>query len=248
MGATEFCVIARSTFVQVASEEYGIRGRPTSASRVAAMTGLSRKEIARIRSSETVAEWTPQQETTPLNEVLHYWHTDPRFSYANGNPRPLGLEGESSFASLVARYAGDIPAGAMRRELEARDAIVVANDTVTVRERFVRSRALNEDFIRNLAFSLEALCTTLAYNTERVESRAEPENMQDFPRRFERVAWTSYLTMEDLEQFRRWAQQYGSAFIESADSWIGKRELPKESWSDAPRRTVGVGLYYFELN
>ena len=49
IGFREFAEVAKSAFVDVATAEYGIRGRPTNISRVAVMTGLTRKEVRRLR-------------------------------------------------------------------------------------------------------------------------------------------------------------------------------------------------------
>ncbi len=49
MGFKEFSDIAKTSFVDVATSEYGLRGRPTNISRVAVMTGLTRKEVRRVR-------------------------------------------------------------------------------------------------------------------------------------------------------------------------------------------------------
>ena len=45
----EFAELCKTVFVEVASEEYGIRGRKTNVSRTAILTGMSRKEVKRLR-------------------------------------------------------------------------------------------------------------------------------------------------------------------------------------------------------
>ena len=47
----EFAELARSAFVDTAFEEFGIRGRPTNVSRVALLTGLSRRSAVALRMS-----------------------------------------------------------------------------------------------------------------------------------------------------------------------------------------------------
>ena len=41
----EFSDISKSVFVEAATEEFGIDGRPTNVSRVSILTGISRKEV-----------------------------------------------------------------------------------------------------------------------------------------------------------------------------------------------------------
>ena len=57
-------------------------------------------------------------EASPVNTILHEWHFDPDFSDGAGNARALPFEGANSFSTLVSRYIGDIPAGAMRSTLQ----------------------------------------------------------------------------------------------------------------------------------
>ena len=49
IGYREFAEITKTAFVDIASSDFGIRGRPTNISRVAVMTGLTRKEVRRLR-------------------------------------------------------------------------------------------------------------------------------------------------------------------------------------------------------
>jgi hypothetical protein len=45
----EFAELAKEAFVLVAREDYGVQGRPTNNSRVAMLTGISRREVSHIR-------------------------------------------------------------------------------------------------------------------------------------------------------------------------------------------------------
>jgi len=79
IGYREFAEIAKTAFVDVSTTDYGLRGRPTNISRVAVMTGLTRKEIRRIRSKIDGAEASKVYRAVPASDVLHFWHTDPVF-------------------------------------------------------------------------------------------------------------------------------------------------------------------------
>jgi len=129
----EFCELSKAAFVGVASEDYGVHGRPTNASRIAAMTGLTRKEISRIRGKLESGEGAQTERRSPINEVLSAWCSADEFVDARGRPRRLPLKGErASFESLIAQYAGDIPEGAMRKELLRIDAIELADNKVRI--------------------------------------------------------------------------------------------------------------------
>ena len=50
---SEFASVAKAVFVHVATDDYKKRGRPANFSQVSAMTGISRKEVSRIRKGES---------------------------------------------------------------------------------------------------------------------------------------------------------------------------------------------------
>ena len=54
----EFSELAKQSYIEVAGNDYGIAGRQTNASRVALMTGLSRREVKRVR--ELLEAETPE--------------------------------------------------------------------------------------------------------------------------------------------------------------------------------------------
>ncbi len=130
----EYCELSKAAFVAVAGEDFGVHGRPTNASRIAAMTGLTRKEIARIRRKIDSGESAQTDRRSPIHEVLSAWCSVDEFLDKRGQPKRLPFKGErTSFESLVRQFAGDIPEGAMRKELQRIDVIELAGDTVRVR-------------------------------------------------------------------------------------------------------------------
>ncbi len=248
VGCPEFVAVTKAVFVQVASEQYGVRGRPANASRVAAITGLSRKQVRRIKEVGPVARWTPEMESTPANVVLHYWHFDPEYSEAPGQPRWLSLEGEKSFSTLVRDYAGDIPPTAMLKALMRVGAIRRDRaQQLLPQERYFYPADFDEDFVHNAAFALRSLGDTLVYNaTIWAAADGAGDQCAAEESRFERVAWTDRFTPEVTAAFKAWVRAEGTKFIEEADDWIGKNEGTKERPFPGEPRAVGVGLYYFE--
>ena len=141
-GYREFCELAKAAFVAVAAEDYGVHGRPTNVSRIAAMTGLTRKQISSLRKRIEEGDAAQTQRGTPICEVLKAWRTQAEFLDARGRIRALPLEGKrGSFRSLVKQYAGDIPDGAIRKELERIGAAERRDDTM----RLIRKDKAQED-------------------------------------------------------------------------------------------------------
>ena len=130
-GYREFSELSKAAFVAVAAEDYGVHGRPTNVSRIAAMTGLTRKEVSRIRKRIDECRAAVSDRGTPLQEVISAWRTSDEFLGTNGEPAILPLTGKrSSFQSLVRQFAGDIPDGAMRKELLRIGAVQIIGQTI----------------------------------------------------------------------------------------------------------------------
>ena len=247
IGYSEFAAVAKSVFVQVATDEYKRRGRPANFSQVSAMTGISRKEVSKIRKPVAQKRWTPSMEATPVNTILHEWHFDPDFSDGAGKSKSLQFEGPLSFSTLVSRYVGDIPPGAMRSALQK--AGVLTQDSeglLRVRQPFFYSKVFNEDFVRGLAFSLSNLGSTLVYNASLHQQTELSDERKADLYRLERGVWSEHLSEIGALKFKKWVDSAAPRFLEDANRFIGENELPKNEWSLAPPRAVGIGLFYYE--
>jgi len=238
IGFREFSDLAKIAFVQVATEDYGIRGRPTNISRVAVMTGLTRKEVKRIRdlNNEFGSEFLSRR--NPLAELLHYWNTDKDYSDQGGKPKILPLDGENvSFRALVKRCAGDIPVGAMRTELIRIGAISEAeNGMLMVNMREHLPNDVNDRLINGIEYGLRTLASTVDYNGD---PKTKNPRSQKFIHSSEisrdQLPWLEAIIREKIENFS----------IETDDllSTAEAQSSDKDGSEQCP--TVGVGIYFY---
>ena len=240
IGFHEFSEIAKSAFVDVATTEYGIRGRPTNISRVAVMTGLTRKEVRRLRDKIQLDEHTVVSRTTPLWDVLHHWHADDEFIDSSGRPASLSFHGVSrSFEILVRKYGGDIPAGAMRAELKRVGAIVESSSgDLTVVKRSFRPEGNQEILVNSLIHGVRSLLTTVCHNTD-------PERHGETWA--QRVAFSQKIRQSHVPTVRRICFDRIDDFTQAVDdSFIGYEKLGDSTELDGEYKTVAVGIFYFE--
>ena len=208
------------------------------------MTGLSRKEVSRIRADAPATHWSPAIQATPLSTLLHHWYFDPDFSDIPGKPKALPLEGDLSFATLVKRYAGDIPPGAMKVELcRAGAAVEVGSDQLAAVKRYPTATGFDEDYAHKLAYSLRNLATTTAHNA--IAAGAGGRSIRVEQGRFERFARTDRLAPDSVRDFESWVRSEGTQFLEKADHWLGTHEIAHAAWASTARRDIGVGIYFF---
>ncbi len=242
IGFREFSEIAKTAFVDVASSEYGLRGRPTNISRVAVMTGLTRKEVRRLRDKIEGGEQTVVVKHTPMWDILHYWHADKEFLSSDGRPAPLPFSGEQgSFSSLVRRFGGDIPPGAMRTELKRVGAIQEnENGNLEVLKRYFRPKGDHDSLISMLIHFVYPSVAALSHNTD------PDRDGYSWP---QRVAFTKAVRRSDVPRLKRIAGDRIEAFTESVDDlFMAYETLNENETSEDEKTTLAVGVFYFEGN
>jgi hypothetical protein len=232
----EFAEVGKATFVEVASEDFGIRGRPTNISRVAILTGFTRREVRRLRDlleSEDPASFGRMNYAT---RVLTGWYTDADFTAADGQPRQLQVSGTNpSFETLCTRYSGDVPATTMLKELKHVGAVVEENGRLVARTRYYMPVLMDPQQIVRSGSVIEDVGNTVAYNLHRGPGD---------PSRFERRATNTHIPAAAVPEFRNYIEEEGQAFLERVDAWLTEHE--SQEAGDASGVRLGLGAYWIE--
>jgi hypothetical protein len=236
----EFAETAKTTYVEVATSQFGKRGRPTNVSRTAVLTGLARREV---RSQRERLDKGPQPlggYVTKGALVLSAWHLDPEFLNTTGKPALLPLEGErASFASLLRRCgAGDVRPSTLLKELRDAGAIrVTAEGLVEPLQRVYVPHKMDEQLIRLWGTVLADVASTYVHNLTR-DSKTPP--------RFERAAVNDRVLVSALPEFREFLNKEGQAFLERVDAWLLAHEASSSAASSAKTIRVGAGVYHLQ--
>ena len=146
----EFSDLSKSSFVQAATDEYGINGRPTNVSRVSILTGISRKEVKRQRDLLLNEAPVDKGKTTDATRVLSGWHQDPLYLDEESNPKLIPESGPApSFKTLCQRYGGDIPTQTMLKELVKTHAVERTSDgNLAVISRYYQPAVHDDENLR----------------------------------------------------------------------------------------------------
>jgi len=240
----QFDAIAKRAFVREAMADADVRGRPTNTSRVAIKTGLSRKDVKRIRDSlaaePVVASGATVDQSGPPARVLHAWHVDQRFLERDGSPRDLDFQdGESGFFALVKGVAGDVPPGAVRTELKRAGAVVETDEgKLRAVKRYYVPGNVDDKAVTVMSGMMFPLAAGIVHN-------ADPSRTSDgFIQRF---AFSQTLETTAIPEFRRWSRAQAADLIESIDDWLAKHERADSggaSSCDGP--IAGLGIFYYE--
>ena len=240
IGFREFAELAKTAFVDVATSEYGLRGRPTNISRVAVMTGLTRKEVRRIREKIEQGDHSVVVKSTPLSEILHRWHGEEEFLDSSGRPNRLPFSGDvGSFIHLVKLFGGDIPPGAMRTELVRVGAVRECDDgSLEVVSRTVHPKGAHDKLIAALVHGIYPLAATVAHNVDPNKTGEGWAQMS---------AYSQSIRKSDLPRLRRISFDRLSEVAESFDDlFMAYETLHEANATETDSNTVAVGVFYFE--
>ena len=233
VGFKEFSEVSRMAFVEVASRDFGLRGRPTNISRVAAMTGIGRKQVKRLRRVPAPYGDDLQIEQGPLTDVLQRWHADKSYLDQDGRPRPLRMRGRRSFESLVKASAGDLPAGAVKVEL-VRCGSVEEDSRGNLRalRRAVIPAGLEDKVILGITPGLRGLASTIAFNAS--------VNRLGAAGRIQRCCVSDTISEQAIAAMHPLLRGHIESFADQMTDL-----LAQPTRADDGRR-IGIGVFYYE--
>jgi hypothetical protein len=237
----DFAELSKAAYVEVATQQFGKRGRPTNVSRTAVLTGLARREVRRQRERIEAAPeaWTGY--VTKASLVLSAWHQDPEFLDPDCTPAVLTLEGSrASFSALLRRCgAGDVRPSTLLKELLAVGAVRETPDgRLEALKRVYIPQSMDEQLIRLWGTVIADIATTYVHNLTRRE---------DEPPRFERVAVNDRIDPNAVTEFREFLAVEGQAFLERVDAWLTQHEIKPgtQEFTAMPIR-LGAGTYHIQ--
>lgn len=233
----ELAEVGKAVYVEVASADFGIRGRPTNVSRVSILTGFTRKEVSRLRKVLTTDEGHVMERMNRATRVLTGWFTDAEFVDDDGNPRALAVAGDDvSFESLCRRFASDVPPTTMLKELKHVQA--VSENKAGMLEAMMRTympQKTDPSLILSSGSVLEDIGNTVTHNLFRGDG--------DLPR-FERRATNTRVSAKAKAKFQEYLEKEGQAFLERVDEWLTEHEVDGDGAGETIR--LGLGTYWIE--
>ena len=234
-----FAELAKFVYVEVAKAEFGIPGKKQTTSRIAILSGLTRKDVQRISAKPPNIKFISEEVYHRASRVITGWVRDPDFGDGKGHPHPLRMEGKrASFRALVKRYSGDIPVRALLDEVLRVGAVKQLKDG--------RICLLSRGYIPQKG-SLEKL-QVLGSDTADLIATID-HNVYQKPRtpRFQRKVMYDNVPVEVAKEFRILAAAQGQELLEAIDRWLSHRDRDVNPASRGTGRVrVGLGIYHFE--
>lgn len=230
----DFEECAKNSFLRAADDECVRKGETSSMSRLSAMTGLHRRDVARIH----VRGDTKDRALNVPMRVIGLWLTDRRYVTKSGQPRTLtcGFEG-SDFSNLVASVSQNIHAGSVLAELERFGIVRQSSGKLKLVVRGYQPTGDSEEILRCLSLDCSDLFNAVEEN---LESKTQPAPHLHATTEFDSIP------IESVEKIRRWILRQGALFhhkvrkyLAQYDQQLRQRVKPK----DIVRVSVGTFSY-----
>ncbi|MGV6858335.1 MAG: DUF6502 family protein [bacterium] len=236
----EFSQLVKRAYVEVAEASLVASEGKATTSRIAIVTGLTRKDTAQLRKFSGEDDQILGKYNRSVR-VIGGWLEDKDFITPDGKPRVLPLNGENGFEALVARYSGDMPTKAMLDELQ-RVGVVEKLDGQYVnllRHAYIPVGDEGEKLVI-LGSDVALLISTIDHNLQ-----ATPDHCF-----FQRKVAYDRLPEECLPTFKKLVNKHGQLLLERLNEFLAVHDLDRaqDDVTEEPGETkyAGVGIYYFE--
>lgn len=231
--------LAKEVYVDVARTEFGIDGKKQTVSRIAILSGLTRKEVQRLLALPSDSRHVAEEEYHRASRVITGWLRDSKYGDGKGHPRPLHLEGKGgTFSMLVKSYSGDIPVRAVLDELLRVGVVKQLKDgrICLVSRGYIPQKGSVEK-LQVLGADTADLIATIDHNLYLKPSKP----------RFQRKVMYDNVSIEAAKEFRTLAAAEGQELLEKLDRWLAHRDRDTNPASKGSGRVrVGLGIYQFE--
>ncbi len=235
----QFSNLARWVFVDVAGKEFGIEGKRQTDSRVSVITGLSRKDVRKMRNMKPLNDHSEVHSYNRAARVIAGWRKDPDFIDPDGNPITLHFEsGRNNFSQLVKRYSGDATPRAILDELRRVGCVqILDNRKIMLTAEAYVPAGDKPAILSILGTNVSDLINTIDNNM------SASKNGRFFQRK---VAYDN-LPEHAVEKFRKLGARESQKLLDRMDRWLSKHDRDTQpDVTGTGRKRSGIGIYYFE--
>lgn len=205
----EFNRLVRKVQIGLAAEEIEQSGRKVSVSRLAAMTGIDRRDVTAIYRGEKPVTG----KISLVARVISQWEASSQYQSANGGPRALDYDtGEHCFYSLVERVSKDVGPAVVLAELERLGLVECEENKV----KLLTSEHIDEQEPDEGLLLLNRDMGTLIEAVE--ENLFAPDKTHNLHLRTE----YDNIFVEDIPKIRKWLLRRGQQFHKEAREFLTK--------------------------
>jgi len=233
-----FTELARRAYVE-AAKGFTVDGKKQNNSRIATITGLSRKEVKRIVELKEETDELSIEKYNRAARVVYGWVHDPVYQENESRTLVLRFDGvEPSFMALAKAYSGDVPARTILDELERVGVVSVDEDKkIHLLSRAYIPKAGLDEKISYIGSDVAALLNTMDRNIYQPELSPY----------FQRKVYYDDLPNEVIDELQALIANNSQKLLEEVDKAMAKHDRDANPKSKGTgRNAIGVGVYYFK--
>lgn len=231
--------LAKEVYIDVGTRHFTLAFKKQTDSRVALVTGITRKEIGQIRRGQARRPSAAiEVDNTLAARVVGRWLAGAPYAGADGAPRTLPYDSAGGFTALVGEIGGDIPARALLDELLRVGAakLTPRGDVRLVAPAYVPAHDVEEK-LAMLGSDAGELIEVIAHNIEQPSSEAF----------LQRKVFYDNIGADALPDLRGKVRALGGDFAQAVNQLLGAYDRDRNP--DAPdgaRARAVVVVYYFD--
>ena len=235
-----FADLARWVYVDVAEKDFALPNKKQTASRISVITGLNRKEVARLQEMTVEDNAGAIESFNRAEKAVTAWRHEYPKADSPSHAASLPLEGKRSFATLVKRYSGDMPVRAVLDEL-LRVGVVrkLADDKIELVSRgtIVPDAENRQTLLANFGQDASDFIGAFSHNVL----------TSDEHKLFQRRAWSDNIPVEALPLSREFAKRHGQTALENFANQLAPFDQDVSPNTEGTGRArVVLGIYYYE--
>jgi hypothetical protein len=232
----EFTQLAKVAYTKEVEQELIKANEKVTTSRIAIITGLTRKEVAAIRKQKTIKIEHTQKHGRAIR-VLTAWASNASFNDKKGQALILDVQGEGiSFESLVSQFSGDMPYRAMLNELIRTGSVelIDKNKVKLLRVAHIPTNQDDNEKYTILGEDVPLLISSIKHNII---------NTDESPFYQRKVCYND-ISRKHIAEFKALANHENQALLERLNNWLAEHDAERPDSNSSVK--VGVGVYYFE--
>jgi len=238
MSHAELSEAAKDAYVEMAIRYEG-GGDKVNQSRIAILTGLTRKEVKNVIDRAIESDNSPPKASRP-SRVLTGWFNDPDYTGPYGIPIELPYDSQDAetpcFVQLVKTYSGDMAPRQMLHELGRSGCVIeVADGRYKAIKREHTYKQLSPELIYRLGELGYRVFSTAATN---IDNETLGRGY------FDRNVFADEGCPDDvIEKFDKVIRVQGQKLLEDLDIWLASNNRPTHS--DEVRKNTGLYMFHY---
>lgn len=231
----EMCKVV---LVELAQAEAQQGSEAISASRISVMSGVHRRDVARLVKHKEVKN----ESSDVPSRVLGQWQSDKRFLTKGGAPRVLHVEGkQSEFSHLVSSVSQDVNPYTVLFELERIGAVERTSSGLKLCSKVFLPSGNEKAILRLLTADVEDLVAAVEENIEQSDAGKKESELPNLHLK------TQYdnVPHDAMPKIREWFIKEGSAFHKRAREFLAQfdKDINRYQAAKKGRSRVCLGTF-----